>query len=549
MPNLPSPSAVFAVEEKELDWVYAEESPVVLIRSVVMKRNSLTTALLAGLAGAAGLATTANAVNLNPDGLGQVLIYPFYTVDGGNNTQVSVVNTTNRVKAVKVRFLEARNSKEVLDFNLYLSPFDVWTGATISPPIVSGSPAGPGALISNDNSCTVPRIPAGVSIPFRNFAYAGANQDHPASAAAVLSALERTRQGHVEMIEMGLLQTGGGATQLAEEATHTTGGVPANCQALVDAWLPGAPWSLNGAANIDLPSGGLFGAGAIIEVATGALTSYNAEAIEGFYTDAAFPGTLHSAPGGTDPDLRDADNGANVVANVFANNAGVLNIETFAVGDPTPDAVSLLFMHDAIYNEFNTEASIGGISEWLVTFPTKRYYVDNAVAAVAPFTNVFRDNGSACEPITISYWDREERVPGTIPGTVDFSPPPPAGAPTVAAFCNEANVLAFNQAGFTSTGLLGAAPTTGLAGIGSNLTTSTVGTLVFQNGWTRIAFNNPLTPAQDNVLTVASSSRQYFGLPAVGFWAVGYINTASAPGILATYTGTFRHRGSRATSG
>ena len=73
-----------------------------------MKKNSLTTALLAGLAGAAGLVTTANAVNLNPDGLGQVLIYPFYTVDGGNNTQISVVNTTNRVKAVKVRFLEAR---------------------------------------------------------------------------------------------------------------------------------------------------------------------------------------------------------------------------------------------------------------------------------------------------------------------------------------------------------------------------------------------------------------------------------------------------------
>ena len=124
-----------------------------------MKKNSLTTALLAGLAGAAGLVTTANAVNLNPDGLGQVLIYPFYTVDGGNNTQISVVAASLKKKDVKVRFLEARNSKEVLDFNLYLSPFDVWTGATISPPIVSGSPAGPGALISNDNTCTVPRAP------------------------------------------------------------------------------------------------------------------------------------------------------------------------------------------------------------------------------------------------------------------------------------------------------------------------------------------------------------------------------------------------------
>ena len=51
------------------------------------------------------------------------------------------------------------------------------------------------------------------------------------------------------------------------------------------------------------------------------------------------------------------------------------------------------------------------------------------------------------------------------------------------------------------------------------------------------------------MLTVASTSRQYFGLPAIGFWAVGYVNSQAQPGVLATYTGTFRHRGSRATSG
>src|SRR5688572_6560925 len=107
-------------------------SPVVLIRSVVMKKNSLTTALLAGLAGAAGLATTAHAVNLNPDGLGQALVYPYYTVNGGNQTVLTVVNTADNVKAVKVRFLESRNSREVIDFNLYLSAFDVWTGTVFT---------------------------------------------------------------------------------------------------------------------------------------------------------------------------------------------------------------------------------------------------------------------------------------------------------------------------------------------------------------------------------------------------------------------------------
>ena len=83
-----------------------------------MNRKNLTAAVLAGLAGVAGLAGTAQAVNLNPDGLGQVLIYPYYTANSGNATILSVVNTTDSAKAVKVRFLEGFNSREVLDFNL-----------------------------------------------------------------------------------------------------------------------------------------------------------------------------------------------------------------------------------------------------------------------------------------------------------------------------------------------------------------------------------------------------------------------------------------------
>ena len=67
-----------------------------------MNKNSLTTAVIAGLAGVAVIANMANAVNLNPDGLGQVLLYPYYTVNGGQNTLLSVVNTTNVGKAVKV---------------------------------------------------------------------------------------------------------------------------------------------------------------------------------------------------------------------------------------------------------------------------------------------------------------------------------------------------------------------------------------------------------------------------------------------------------------
>src|SRR5213078_4834243 len=101
------------------------------------QRKSLYAAL-AGV-GALGVTGAAQAVNVNPDGLGQALIYSYYTTNGFGvggttapyNSLLSVVNSTASGKVVKVRFLEGKNSREVLDFNLWLSPRDVWTAAII----------------------------------------------------------------------------------------------------------------------------------------------------------------------------------------------------------------------------------------------------------------------------------------------------------------------------------------------------------------------------------------------------------------------------------
>ena len=92
-------------------------------------KKSLSKAV--ALAATLGAAASAHAVNVNQHGLGQVLLYPIYTAEEGNVTAVHVTNTTNQVKAVKVRFVEGMNSQEVLDFNLYLSPNDVWTGGVV----------------------------------------------------------------------------------------------------------------------------------------------------------------------------------------------------------------------------------------------------------------------------------------------------------------------------------------------------------------------------------------------------------------------------------
>lgn len=510
------------------------------------------------LALASALAPSADAVNVAAGGLGQVLLFPYYTVNGNRQTIVSVVNVTNRAKAVKVRYLEGRNGKPVLDFNLYLSPFDVWTGV-----VGADGSSGPALLSTADTSCTVPRLVQPRA--FQSFQYTGANQDWSsagtaASLASLLGAIERTREGHVEMIEMGVLQFGPQPGQLADEATHNSADVPTNCQALVAAWTPpNGVWLSDSAANIEAPSGGLYGAALVVDAANGTLLSYHAEAIEGFYRNSASPGGLHRSPSNLTPTLADADWGAGPVETSIQFGNGVTR--TYRVpgrqtvpstGQPyTLDAVSLALMKDAIYNEYATEPALGMLSEWVVTFPTKVGYVDVAADAQVrrPFTEAFRDDGSACEPVFIAYWNREERPPGFVPGAIDINPPPPGGGPAVPALCGQVNVVAFNQtfaSVTTPSALLGSTTRLGIR-------LETVQGPLLHTGWMRVAFDNPLTAGVDYFLDNRINDPQadaeaLAGLPAIGFWAVNYTRADAVPGLLATYAGTVRHRFSNSST-
>jgi len=174
--------------------------------------------LYLAVAGVSALgAGSASAVSLNADGLGQVLIYPYYTVretspGSAYNSLLSVVNSTGSAKAVKVRFLEGKNSREVLDFNLYLSAKDVWVAAVI--PTADGA-----GIVTPDNSCTDGQVSQDESnpTPFVNYAYTG-DFDDPAN-----DDLDRTREGYVEIIEMGTMW-GYGARMVTPPSTTTCPG-------------------------------------------------------------------------------------------------------------------------------------------------------------------------------------------------------------------------------------------------------------------------------------------------------------------------------------
>lgn len=480
-----------------------------------MKRTSLTTAVIAGIAGVAGISNMASAVYLNNDGLGQVLIYPYYTVNNGYDTLLTVVNTTAIGKAVKVRFLEGYDSREVLDFNLYLSPHDVWTAAIVGVPSTGGA-----GVWTNDNSCTVPTVPTGgasSAYPFQTSAFDGGvlpTDGGPTTA-------DRTLEGYVELIEMGTVTN---ATQSTLKAITHKNGVPANCQQVYDAWN-GGYWATSAGVDIAAPTGGLFGSGALINVAEGTIAGYNADAIDQFYLSTDAPGAHHTEPGSLLPSIADATfKTSYVFAPGPTTTTPTLIVTPYAFG---VDAVSSLFTADAIYNEYWTNGGTAASSEWVVTFPTKRFYVDPfyvGAIPLQPFEEVF--NGESAVKIGISVYDREEKSPA---GSVNFSPVPKRGNSLV----YEAQVVTFNQSGVKP----GGSPS---AILGSHLATNIpTGS---NNGWAQIDLYGK-APAIHNLpaLYTVGTTNQFNGLPVTGFWIAQLVN-GNVGGVLSNYSGLFRHK-------
>ena len=133
--------------------------------------------------------TTASALTLSEGGVGHMLLVPYYTVQNGNMTVLHVVNTdTVNGKAVKVRFRGAANSDDVMDFQVFMSPGDVWTAA-----VTAGSD-GIAQIQSADNTCSVPAL--GINAP-KAFSTGRLNPNKSATELA-----NGTREGYVEIFNM-----------------------------------------------------------------------------------------------------------------------------------------------------------------------------------------------------------------------------------------------------------------------------------------------------------------------------------------------------------
>jgi hypothetical protein len=465
--------------------------------------NSFVRGLAAALACAPLLA---GAVSLDPQGLGQALIFPYYTVrsvDGDAfNTFVSIVNTTSERKALRVRFREGRNSREVASFNLFLGGGDMWTGAVV--------PFGGGAqLVTADRSCTSPGFAdfAVSALPFMNFnnaSYTGANADGAGDG------LDRTLEGFAEVIEMATL----------------TASAPTDCEALRAAnGLPSAA-----------PSGGLSGTLTLINVASGMDFTVNAEALadlasQPFYRPSTDPYPDFSA------------------AEIDPHSSGIVNGKAYrAVWDRGVDAVSSVLMAGTLVNEYVVENATRSRSDWIVTFPTRRFYGSGSTVQ-PPFSTAVGGRIPPCTSQEIpieEVFDRETRSPGN--GGAGFTLPPPAPAPT----CIPWSVTAFAAVN-------GSPATVGPLG-SVNLPPSPIDLPSnFQAGWARFTFPEAgsagklTSRAESEILdaasgTVTPGSIKFTGLPVVGFLARTFKNgnlTCGAAICQGNYGGAFPHRYTR----
>ena len=460
----------------------------------MFKKNKLTIGVAAGLLGAMAMMTSAQAVHINKDGTGQVLLFPYYNAQDGYVTNINIVNSTDETKAVRIRFREGRNSEDVMDFNLYMSPNDVWSGS------VQKGDAGSAKISTSDQTCTLPTSLApscktGDCEP-GSMVFAGAN--------GVTE--DDTLEGYVEVFEMGVVED----ADVAAGVLHHNGS-PDDCSVVSNAWLKdsGEFWKGEGVSE---PTGGLFGSSAVLNIGEGTAFAVDPVAISNYSTKAQ-----HTDPYDSNkflfPSLASGDVSE---SSIMANDGEELIVTDWNTSydcddnycDNNPYPISHVLLAPHLMNEYFLDPSQGydGHTDWVVTHPMKKHGIFNGADDV----QVHFENG---------IFDREEsRL--VLEGVSPSSP---------TTLKREVNVLTFESSDgdYDNSRSVFSSPTTTKVGVGP-----------YVHGWARMSFGSadadqtvsyaigdhaewgkrygPHVVSED----VSSDDSVYDGVPAIGFAAL-----------------------------
>ena len=495
-------------------------------------------------------ATDATSLQVSQGGIGHSLIVPYFNAQNGNMTVLHVVNTdTENGKAVKVRFRGALNSDDILDFQVFMSPGDVWTAA------VSAGADGVATLTTGDGTCTLPALAKGVPQAFV--------QDRLNPGMSAADKANNTREGYVEIFNMADIPQNTATTSLYTAIKHVNGVAPCTASVLNATLVNHTTEASAAAAGFNTPTTGLYGDWYIINVAQTTTFSGGATAITAM--NGANPGRgnfVHfpqnaNANGNpmiasADPlfrsDSRDAAGATVSGAKIAAANYDLpdlstpyTNLAALSATDtlrPLAQATNLTnaIKVTSITNQYANDASISAKTDWVFSMPTRRYNVAANYAATsngafstaasdyrlfsnlatatwgdemftAGNTTALAANGAICVNADAqTFYDREETTKTS--GAV-FSP----GTVSATRFCGETSVLSFAD--------------TGVSVLGASVARQNVSG-VYTNGWAVLSTNN--------------SNK---GLPILGSSFIKLSNPSATAGTSGTYGITWDHRFTR----
>jgi hypothetical protein len=412
-----------------------------------MKKNVLALSITAALIGLTGNASAmtgtlagadANALKLSSGGIGHMLLVPYFTAQDTNATLINLINTdTVNGKAVKVRFRGAANSDDIYDFQVFLSPGDVWTAN------VSKGSDGRAKLTTNDASCTKPSKAVLNATPFVT-----ARLDSTLTADQKANG---TREGYVEIFNMGDIPkasyvdaggyTAGTSAGPVTSATVSTNGLFTAIKHVSKvAPCAGTAWDyldttnltygtanttgLTAFAGLTAPTTGLTANWTIINLANAAAWTGNAVAIQAVTGTPDANGYDVPAKGHVVywPQTGDAAGAVdNFTADPLLRSANVAKFAGGAyVGDTTPgveagfydlpdlstpyvisagpvaaglmalqqaDNVTKAIAASSVTNELLTDKTIQGSTDWVFSMPTRRYSVAFDYAATISATD------------------------------------------------------------------------------------------------------------------------------------------------------------------
>ncbi|WP_299775716.1 hypothetical protein [uncultured Pseudoteredinibacter sp.] len=430
------------------------------------------------------------AIHINPNDSGQVLLFPAYTAAEGQSTLLTIVNSKDESKALRVRIMEGVNSKIVLEFNLYLAPYDHWSALIASTE--DGAHLG-----TADFSCTYPgnigmqKLGSAQFTPLRFEHFAPASDDQVP---------ERVRQGHIEVFEMGVIDSS--QTELLAGISRKGKLSNAGCETVAAAWQEGGAFFDE--ASLSKPSGGLHGTASFIHVADGTNISYNATAV-GAFTERV----IHTKPGHESPSFVDT----NPATATLHSNEGYLSLD-FASG---LEAASAIFMKPQLSGDYTIENSVNARTRWYLSYPTRRHHVSTTQAS-APFTQKIDAELKACESPEYSHFNRESQ--GVREPALDFIARPKILHDVIGASCTNSSELWFKNKK--------------MGPVSSNIK------VAHNNGHLVIDYKRNKENEKKHILkSTAPDAKPLVGLPVIGISTHRYFN-GSLNGLLANYAGAMK---------